>query len=49
MGVCRETFNSSVNKIPGKYNENCEVEVEPLEDAEVERFDFFNLTAKMRT
>lgn len=26
-GVVRETFNSAVNRIPGLYNEHCEVEV----------------------
>ena len=48
-GVCRDTFNVSVNKIPGIYNEHCQVEVEPLEGCIVSQYDQFNLTASMRT
>lgn len=48
-GICRDTFNSAINRIPGIYNEHCQVEVEPLEGAEVYEYDQFNLTATMRT
>ena len=48
-GVCRETYNAAVNRIPGLYNEQCQVEIAPLEDCEVVAYDHFNLTATMRT
>ena len=48
-GQCRETFNAAVNRIPGLYNERCQVEVEPLQNCEVMEYDYFNLTAQMRT
>ena len=54
-GVCREVFNGAVNKIPGVYNEHCVVEIEPVgpaddvSDALVTNYDYFNLTAAMRT
>ena len=48
-GVCRDTFNVAVNKIPGIYNEHCQVEVEALEGCVVSQYDQFNLTASMRT
>ena len=38
-GICRETFNAAVNKIPGIYNEHCEVEIEPLEGSIVAEYD----------
>ena len=33
--MCRETFNAAVNKIPGIYNEHCQVEIEPLEGSTI--------------
>ena len=48
-GMCRDTFNSAVNKIPGAYNPDCIVEVESLENSAVADYDFFNLNATMRT
>lgn len=48
-GQCREVFNSAINKIPGIYNDACQVEIEPLENCEVAQYDHFNLTATMRT
>lgn len=38
-----------MNKIPGLYNEHCTVEVEPVNDSTVAPYDYFNLTATMRT
>ena len=48
-GVCRETFNVAVNRIPGIYNEHCQVEIEVLDESIVSQYDQFNLTATMRT
>ena len=47
--MCRDTFNVAVNKIPGIYNEHCQVEVEPFDGFTVSQYDQFNLTASMRT
>mmetsp|Transcript_14724 Transcript_14724/g.19951 ORF Transcript_14724/g.19951 Transcript_14724/m.19951 type:complete len:192 (+) Transcript_14724:112-687(+) len=48
-GVCRETFNPAVNRIPGLYNVNCVLEVATLPGCDVMAYDHFNLTATMRT
>lgn len=48
-GQNRETYNSAVNKIPGLYNQGCIVQIAPLEGSKVEPYDFFNLTAGMRS
>ena len=48
-GQNRETFNAAVNKIPGLYNTDCSVRIAHVEGSDVKPYDFFNLTAAMRT
>ena len=48
-GAARETYNNAIARIPGLYNENCKVVVEPLEESMVDKYDFFNLTTQMRS
>ena len=48
-GAARETYNNAISKIPGLYNESCKVDVEPLEESMVDKYDFFNLTTQMRS
>ena len=48
-GQLRETFNPAVKQITGNYNENCQVEIEILDDWKVQPYDIFNLTNQSRT
>ena len=48
-GQNRETYNAAINKIPGLYNGDCKVRVAAIEGSEIKPYDFFNLTAGMRT
>ena len=48
-GQNRETYNAAINKIPGLYNGDCKVRVAAVEGSEIKPYDFFNLTAGMRT
>ena len=45
-GAQRQTYNQTVARVPGLYNDDARVEIEVL--GEREQFDFFNLTAVER-